>query len=93
MFPKRYEITELGIMHPEEVPALELRPGQVGFVACNMKDSSEGQDRKQQAKVDEFIDGTQDLIESAVAPLFADKTPERRAQWWAEHGSPASMKV
>jgi len=39
---KKYEITELGIMHPEEVPAGQLLPGQVGYIACNMKQSSEG---------------------------------------------------
>ena len=39
---KKYEITELGIMHPEEVPTAQLLPGQVGYVACNMKQSSEG---------------------------------------------------
>ncbi|GLB34728.1 putative promotes mitochondrial protein synthesis [Lyophyllum shimeji] len=38
---KKYEVTELGIMHPEEVPADSLRAGQVGYVACNMKESSE----------------------------------------------------
>ncbi|KAI8982841.1 GTP-binding protein lepa [Trametes punicea] len=38
---KKYEVTELGIMHPEEVPTECLRPGQVGFVACSMKESSE----------------------------------------------------
>ncbi|KAI0063422.1 GTP-binding protein lepa [Artomyces pyxidatus] len=38
---KRYEITELGIMHPEEVPTSALLPGQVGYIACNMKQSSE----------------------------------------------------
>lgn len=31
-------------MHPEEVPTTSLRPGQVGYVACNMKESSEGLD-------------------------------------------------
>lgn len=39
---KKYEITELGIMNPEEVPAASLRPGQVGYIACNMKESTEG---------------------------------------------------
>ena len=39
---KKYEITELGIMHPEEVPTGQLLPGQVGYIACNMKQSSEG---------------------------------------------------
>ncbi|KAI0707866.1 GTP-binding protein lepa [Earliella scabrosa] len=38
---KKYEVTELGIMHPEEEPTDCLRPGQVGFVACSMKESAE----------------------------------------------------
>ncbi|KAF8965297.1 Guf1 protein [Flammula alnicola] len=38
---KKYEITELGIMYPEEVPTKSLYPGQVGYIACNMKQSSE----------------------------------------------------
>ncbi|KAF8350516.1 Guf1 protein [Amanita rubescens] len=38
---KKYEVTELGIMNPEEVPAASLRPGQVGYIACNMKESTE----------------------------------------------------
>jgi translation factor GUF1, mitochondrial len=39
---KKYEVTELGIMNPEEVPVNSLNPGQVGYIACNMKESSEG---------------------------------------------------
>ena len=39
---KKYEIMELGLMHPEEVPTNSLNPGQVGYIACNMKQSSEG---------------------------------------------------
>ncbi|KAG1754377.1 GTP-binding protein lepa C-terminus-domain-containing protein [Suillus lakei] len=38
---KKYEITEVGLMHPEEVPTSSLQPGQVGYIACNMKESSE----------------------------------------------------
>jgi translation elongation factor EF-4 len=38
---KKYEIAELGIMYPEEVPTTQLLPGQVGYIACNMKQSSE----------------------------------------------------
>ncbi|KAF5373944.1 hypothetical protein D9758_000732 [Tetrapyrgos nigripes] len=38
---KKYEITDIGIMHPEEVPTSSLHPGQVGYIACNMKVSSE----------------------------------------------------
>jgi translation elongation factor EF-4 len=29
-------------MYPEEVPTKTLYPGQVGYIACNMKQSSEG---------------------------------------------------
>jgi translation elongation factor EF-4 len=39
---KKYEITELGVMHPEEFQTKSLYPGQVGYIACNMKQSSEG---------------------------------------------------
>ncbi|EIN07198.1 GTP-binding protein lepa [Punctularia strigosozonata HHB-11173 SS5] len=38
---KKYEVLELGIMHPEETPTTTLQAGQVGFIACAMKDSSE----------------------------------------------------
>ncbi|KAF5381035.1 hypothetical protein D9615_004155 [Tricholomella constricta] len=38
---KKYEVTEVGIMHPEEVPTDSLRAGHVGYIACNMKESSE----------------------------------------------------
>ncbi|KAK7467364.1 Translation factor guf1 mitochondrial [Stygiomarasmius scandens] len=38
---KKYEVTEIGVMHPEEVPTNGLYPGQVGYIACNMKVSSE----------------------------------------------------
>ncbi|KAI6045535.1 P-loop containing nucleoside triphosphate hydrolase protein [Pisolithus marmoratus] len=38
---KKYEVTEVGIMHPEEVPVTHLQPGQVGYIACNMKESTE----------------------------------------------------
>lgn len=39
---KKYEITEVGILNPEELPTSHLQPGQVGFISCNMKESSEG---------------------------------------------------
>ncbi|KAJ3744931.1 P-loop containing nucleoside triphosphate hydrolase protein [Lentinula detonsa] len=38
---KKYEVAEIGIMYPEEVPTDILCPGQVGYIACNMKESSE----------------------------------------------------
>jgi translation elongation factor EF-4 len=39
---KKYDVVEVGIMHPEEVPSDCLFTGQVGYLACNMKQSSEG---------------------------------------------------
>ncbi|KAF8320104.1 GTP-binding protein lepa [Clavulina sp. PMI_390] len=38
---KKYEVVDLGIMHPDEVSTTSLHPGQVGYVVCNMKESSE----------------------------------------------------
>lgn len=38
---KRYDVTEVGVMNPEETPVGTLFAGQVGYVACNMKQSSE----------------------------------------------------
>ncbi|KAI8340197.1 translation factor GUF1-like protein, mitochondrial [Chlamydoabsidia padenii] len=37
----KYEITEVGIMHPEQVPTGYLHAGQVGYVVCGMKSASE----------------------------------------------------
>ena len=39
---KKYEVTDVGILHPEEVSTSVLLSGQVGYVSCNMKESSEG---------------------------------------------------
>ncbi|KAG1883726.1 hypothetical protein F4604DRAFT_1878934 [Suillus subluteus] len=39
---KKYEITEIDMMHPEEATTLSLQPGQVSYIACNMTESSEG---------------------------------------------------
>ncbi|KAG2190410.1 hypothetical protein INT46_002201 [Mucor plumbeus] len=37
----KYEITEVGIMHPEQVPTGYLHAGQVGYIVCGMKSASE----------------------------------------------------
>lgn len=39
---RRYEITEVGIMHPEQQKTSVLLAGQVGYITCNMKDPLEG---------------------------------------------------
>ncbi|CAE6523278.1 unnamed protein product [Rhizoctonia solani] len=38
---KRYDIVDIGIMHPEEESTGMLQAGQVGYITCNMKESSE----------------------------------------------------
>ncbi|OXC68122.1 GTP-binding protein LepA [Cryptococcus neoformans] len=38
---RKYEILEVGINNPDEVPVDELKDGQVGYIVCNMKNSEE----------------------------------------------------
>ncbi|CAO3702790.1 unnamed protein product [Rhizopus stolonifer] len=37
----KYEITEVGVMHPEQLPTGYLHAGQVGYIICGMKSASE----------------------------------------------------
>ncbi|KAJ2490745.1 Translation factor guf1 mitochondrial [Coemansia sp. RSA 2050] len=37
----RYEVMEVGVMHPEQTPTTQLRVGQVGYIVCNMKSIAE----------------------------------------------------
>ncbi|KAI9506040.1 P-loop containing nucleoside triphosphate hydrolase protein [Coemansia spiralis] len=37
----KYEVAEVGIMHPEQKPTTQLQVGQVGYIACNMKTVAE----------------------------------------------------
>ncbi|KAJ1956316.1 Translation factor guf1 mitochondrial [Dipsacomyces acuminosporus] len=37
----KYEVSEVGIMHPEQTPAGMLQVGQVGYIVCNMKSIAE----------------------------------------------------
>lgn len=39
---RKYDVTEVGILHPEQTPTGILKTGQVGYIACNMKESAEG---------------------------------------------------
>jgi translation factor GUF1, mitochondrial len=38
---RRYEVSEVGVMHPSQVPIDTLSAGQVGYVICGMKKSNE----------------------------------------------------
>ncbi|KAF7726082.1 hypothetical protein EC973_009056 [Apophysomyces ossiformis] len=37
----KYEVTEVGIMHPEQVPTGYMHAGQVGYIVCGMKSATE----------------------------------------------------
>ncbi|KAJ2775312.1 Translation factor guf1 mitochondrial, partial [Coemansia linderi] len=37
----KYEVMEVGVMHPEQTPTTQLRVGQVGYIVCNMKSIAE----------------------------------------------------
>lgn len=38
---KKYEVKEVGIMYPDRVPIDSLKAGQVGYIVCGMKQTSE----------------------------------------------------
>lgn len=40
---KKYDVLDVGIYNPEEVPVGKLKEGQVGYLICNMKNSGEGE--------------------------------------------------
>lgn len=55
---RRYDVLEVGVYNPEEVPVDILKDGQVGYVVCNMKNSEEA-----------FIGDTVCLADKPVDPL------------------------
>jgi translation elongation factor EF-4 len=38
---RKYEVSEVGVMHPHQVPIGQLYAGQVGYMVCGMKKSNE----------------------------------------------------
>ena len=38
---RKYEVSEVGVMHPNQLPVDRLCAGQVGYVICGMKKSNE----------------------------------------------------
>jgi translation elongation factor EF-4 len=38
---RKYDVAEVGVMHPNQLPIDRLCAGQVGYVICGMKTSSE----------------------------------------------------
>lgn len=77
---KKYEVTEVGIMHPEEIPTSDLNPGQVGYIACNMKQSSEG------LHIFHSLNGVQRLILS-LQPISETRSIVLETRWSLAQGS------
>ncbi|EIW71455.1 hypothetical protein TREMEDRAFT_73314 [Tremella mesenterica DSM 1558] len=59
---RKYDVIEVGVYNPEEVPVDVLLEGQVGYVVCNMKNSE-----------DAFIGDTMCLADKPVEPLPGSK--------------------
>ncbi|TDL25027.1 GTP-binding protein lepa [Rickenella mellea] len=71
---KRYEVMDVGIMHPEEIPTTVLYPGQVGYITCNMKESSEAHIGDTLHRVGEFVEPLPGFI-PAKAMVYAGVFP------------------
>ncbi|WOO82147.1 Translation factor GUF1, mitochondrial [Vanrija pseudolonga] len=53
---KKYDVLDVGINNPDEVPVDALREGQVGYLVCNMKNSEEAHIGDTIAYVDKSVD-------------------------------------
>ncbi|KAF8809083.1 translation factor GUF1, mitochondrial [Phlegmacium glaucopus] len=79
---KKYEITEVGIMHPEEIPTESLNPGQVGYIACNMKQSSEAHIGDTIHRVGEIVEPmigfqpTKAMVFAGIYPIDSNDFPK-----------------
>lgn len=71
---KKYDILEVGIINPEEVPVDVLNEGQVGYLVCNMKNYDEGEPEANMPSsalmlAPAFIGDTVCLADKPVEPL------------------------
>jgi len=60
----KYDVSEVGVMHPNQIPVDRLNAGQVGYVICGMRKSSEahiGDTFFQHGKVVEPLPGFEEL--------------------------------
>ena len=70
---RKYEVYEVGVMHPNQLPIERLRAGQVGYVICGMKKSSEahiGDTFYIYGKEVEPLPGFEELKPMVVSALF-----------------------
>ncbi|KDQ60905.1 hypothetical protein JAAARDRAFT_709214 [Jaapia argillacea MUCL 33604] len=79
---KRYDVIDLGIMSPEEVSTESLREGQVGYVTCNMKESSEAHIGDTLHRVGELVDPmpgfkpSKAMVYAGVFPVDSNDFPK-----------------
>ena len=73
---RKYEVYEVGVMHPDQLPIERLQAGQVGYVICGMKKSSEahiGDTFFINGKQVEPLPGFEELKSMVIpAPLLSD---------------------
>ncbi|KZT58989.1 GTP-binding protein lepa [Calocera cornea HHB12733] len=72
---KKYDAVDVGVLHPEETPTEMLQAGQVGYLACNMKNSSEAQIGDTIFRVGESNRGPLDGFQPTKAMVFAGIFP------------------
>ena len=61
-----YEVTEVGIMQPQQVPVTTLRAGEVGYICASIKDVSD-------ARVGDTI-----MLASEYKEALAKQSPEEK---------------
>ncbi|CAE6448560.1 unnamed protein product, partial [Rhizoctonia solani] len=66
---KRYEVVDIGIMHPEEESTGILQAGQVGYITCNMKESSE-------AHIGDTLHHAGEQVFAGVYPVDSNEFPK-----------------
>ncbi|KAJ2795181.1 Translation factor guf1 mitochondrial [Coemansia guatemalensis] len=75
----KYEVAEVGIMHPEPVATTSLQVGQVGYITCNMRSVSEahvGDTFYKEKEPVEALPGfvpAKSMVFSGVFPIDADE--------------------
>lgn len=72
---KQYEVLQVGIMHPEQVPTNALYTGQVGYVMCNMRAASEARVGDTLFRKDQPIDSPLPGFKPAKPMVFAGIYP------------------
>ncbi|KZO95882.1 GTP-binding protein lepa [Calocera viscosa TUFC12733] len=80
---KKYDAVDIGVLHPEETSTDTLQAGQVGYLACNMKNSNEAQIGDTLFRVGESnrppLDGfqpTKAMVFAGIFPIDSNDFPK-----------------